>query len=98
MAGREMEELILLKRRVDKLIDGFKTTKEELGKVRSENEELKNLLLGKEKDLELIKKEFDRAKLSGAMMGEGAETNDAKKRINELVREIDNCIALLNTI
>lgn len=93
-----MEELILLKRSVNELIDGHRTTKEELIRVRSEKEELRELLFKKEKDLELINKEFDRAKLSGAMMGGGVETDDAKKRITDLVREIDNCIALLNNI
>lgn len=93
-----MEELILLKRRVEKLIIGYKATKDELDRVRSEKEELNGLLLEKGNDIELIKTEFDRAKLSGAIMGEGVDTHEAKKRINELVREIDNCIALLNNI
>ena len=98
MAGQEMEELILVKRRVDELIDGYRAVKEEISLVRSEKDELHSKLMVKEKDLELIKKEFDRAKLSGAMMGDSVDTFDAKKRINELVREIDNCIALLNNI
>ncbi len=98
MAEREMEEIILVKRRVEELIKGYNATKEELRNVRSEREELKVILHKKENDLELIKKEFDRAKLSGAMMGGGVDAGDAKKRINELVREIDDCIALLNNI
>lgn len=35
-------------------------------------------------------------KLSASLHGEEQDTQAARKRINELVREIDKCIALLN--
>jgi hypothetical protein len=39
---------------------------------------------------------YERIKLSGALLGEGESASEAKKKINELVREIDRCVALLN--
>jgi len=35
-------------------------------------------------------------KIAGALSGDGEEQSEAKQKINELVREIDKCIALLN--
>ena len=35
-------------------------------------------------------------KLSASLQGEEQDTQAARQRINELVREIDKCIALLN--
>ena len=98
MAGRELDELIHLKSRVAELIKGYSALRNELAAVRSEKEALSNELEGKEEELSNFKKEFDRVKLSGAILGDGDEPQDARKRINELVREIDNCIALLNNI
>ncbi len=98
MAGRELDELIHLKSRVAELIKGYNALRDELAALRSEKEVLNRELEGKELELDKFKKEFDRVKLSGAILGDGDESQDARKRINELVREIDNCIALLNNI
>ena len=98
MAGQEMEEYLLLKRRVEKVLDRFSLMKEEIQKVNEENDGLRELLENKEVKLEEFNKENDRIKLSGAIMGDDDKTQIARKRINVLVREIDNCIALLNNI
>ena len=45
-----------------------------------------------------LKVDINRVSLSGAILGEGEKSQESKKRINDLVREIDNCIALLNNI
>ena len=43
-----------------------------------------------------LEKKYERIKLSGALLGEGENASEAKRKINELVREIDKCIALLD--
>jgi hypothetical protein len=43
-----------------------------------------------------LEKKYERIKLSGAILGDGENTVEAKRRINELMREIDKCIALLD--
>ena len=93
-----MEELILLKSRIKKLIDAYGKLEEELATVRTENQELSNRLNENDSEVSRLKKEFYRVELSGAILGEGDESHVARKRINDLVREIDNCIALLNNI
>jgi predicted nucleic acid-binding Zn-ribbon protein len=98
MAGRELDELIHLKSRVAELIKGYKTLSDELEALRSEKEALRSEIRAKDLELDDLKKEFDRVRLSGAILDDGNGSQVAKKRINELVREIDNCIALLNNI
>ncbi len=44
-----------------------------------------------------LEEELKVAKTAGAIQKNGAEVAEAKGRINEMVREIDKCIALLNS-
>jgi hypothetical protein len=43
-----------------------------------------------------LEKKYERTKLTGALLGDGENAREAKRKITELVREIDRCIALLN--
>ncbi len=61
----------------------------ELNQLKKLNEEQKQVIKGFEEKILVLKL---------AKMAEGEENNsDVKSRINELVREIDKCIGLLNT-
>ena len=61
----------------------------ELNKQKQSNEEQKQVIKGFEEKILILKI---------ARMTEGKENNsDVRARINELVREIDKCIGLLNT-
>ena len=98
MTEREVEELVLLKRKVEELLGRYKKMEEELLIERSEKEELvKNLRAGEE-NYKKLEKKYNNLQLSGAIKGDQESTRIARKRINKLVREIDNCIALLNNI
>jgi len=57
---------------------------------------LKNMLYDREEKLKELEIKYERIKLSGALLGEGENAFEAKKKITELVREIDKCVALLN--
>ena len=98
MAVSEMDELILLKQRVVEMLGRYEKLREELSAVRMENSELRSRLENKETEVNTIKNNFDRVKLSGAIRGDEGDTREARQRVNRLVREIDNCIALLNNI
>ena len=60
------------------------------------NEELKVNLQERDKRINDLELKYERVKLSGALLGEGENATEAKRKINELVREIDRCVALLN--
>ena len=57
---------------------------------------LKTMLQEREERIKELEIKYERVKLSGALLGEGENAMEAKKKITELVREIDRCVALLN--
>ncbi|MFO7755082.1 MAG: hypothetical protein R6V34_03755 [Bacteroidales bacterium] len=98
MTEREVEELIRLKGKVEKLLDRYEQTQKGFDAERSEKEKLAGALYDKDEELEGLKKEYNKLQLSGAIKGDEESARLARKRINYLVREIDKCIALLNNI
>lgn len=98
MTEREVEELILLKGKVDKLLGRYEEIQKELDTERSERMELARALHDKDEEIVELKKEYNKLQLSGAIKGDEESARHARKRINYLVREIDKCIALLNNI
>ena len=96
MSGQGYEELIILNRKLDELLDRYNNLKLEVTELKSGNEVLKGLLQAREEQMKELEIKYERIKLSGALLGEGENALEAKKKITELVREIDRCVALLN--
>jgi len=96
MSGQGYEELKLLNRKIDELVNNYNNLKHECENLRTEKEALKSSLLDRETEIKELEKKYERVKLSGALLGDGENATEAKKKITELVREIDNCIALLD--
>lgn len=96
MSGQGYEELIILNRKLDELLDRYNNLKLEVTDLKSGNEVLKGMLQAREEQMKELEIKYERIKLSGALLGEGENAFEAKKKINELVREIDRCVALLN--
>jgi predicted nucleic acid-binding Zn-ribbon protein len=96
MSGQGYEELIILNRKLDEFIDRYNTLKLEVDDLRKGNEVLKSMLQEREERITEIEIKYERVKLSGALLGEGENAHEAKRKITELVREIDKCVALLN--
>ena len=96
MTGQGYEELIILNRKLDELFNRYNNLKSELGILRKVNEDLKVDLHEREERIKELELKYERVKLSGAFLGEGENATEAKRKINDLVREIDRCVALLN--
>ena len=96
MSAQGYEELVLLNRKIDDLVNNFNSLKEENRNLKTRNEALNSTLRDHEEEMKELEKKYDRIKLSGALLGEGENATEAKRRINELMREIDKCIALLD--
>jgi predicted nucleic acid-binding Zn-ribbon protein len=96
MPDHSLGELNLLNNKIDELLiryNDLRIKNRELGK---ENEGLKLKILESEEKVRTLENKYERSKLSGALLGGGENAIEAKKKINELVREIDKCVALLN--
>jgi wobble nucleotide-excising tRNase len=96
MSEQGYEELVLLNRKIDDLLKVYSILKEENKDLKSLNESLKREVQEREARMKELEIKYDRIKLSGAILGEGENAIEAKRRINELMREIDKCIALLD--
>jgi hypothetical protein len=96
MTGQGYEELIILNRKLDELLNAYKNLKVEFDNLRNGNEELKTALQDRDNRIKELELNYERVKLSGALLGDGANAPEAKRKINDLVREIDRCVALLN--
>ena len=96
MSGQGFEELLILNRKLDELLDRYSNLKREVEDLKNGNKELKTVLQDKEEKINELEIKYERIKLSGALLGSGEHANEAKKKITELVREIDRCVALLN--
>ena len=98
MTEREVEELIMLKKKVEELLGKFDESQRDMVGLKSENKELIKQLGEKEEEYLTLEEKYNKLQLSGAIKGDEESTRLARKRINKLVREIDKCIALLNNI
>ncbi len=96
MTGQGYEELIILNSKLDELLNRYNNLRSELSNLRIMNEELKVNLQERDKRIKDLELKYERVKLSGALLGEGENAIEAKRKINDLVREIDRCVALLN--
>src|SRR5512141_3027872 len=96
MAGQGYEELIILNRKLDELLTRFNSLKAELQNIKRVNDELKAVLIEREEKIKELEIKYERVKLTGALLGEGENAGEAKRKLNDLVREIDKCVALLN--
>jgi chromosome segregation ATPase len=96
MSGQGYEELKLLNRKLDELLTKYNNLKTEYDNLKSGNEALKNNLQEREARIKELEIKYERIKLSGALLGDGENAAEGRKKITELVREIDRCVALLN--
>jgi predicted nucleic acid-binding Zn-ribbon protein len=96
MSGKGYEELLILNRKLDELINRYNNLKAEVRELRNGNESLTARLQERDVKLKELETKYERVKLSGALLGEGENGVEARRKITELVREIDKCVALLN--
>lgn len=96
MTSQGYEELKNLNNKIDILIQRYRALEEENKNLRTLNENLEKMLREREDELKELEKKYEIIKLTGALLGESEYGSEAKKKISELVREIDKCIALLD--
>ncbi|MBW6500691.1 MAG: hypothetical protein K0B05_04780 [Bacteroidales bacterium] len=96
MSGPGNEELIILNRKLDELLNRYIELRTECKELKQGNEVLKGLLQDRDEKIKELEIKYERVKISGALLGEGENALEAKRKITELVREIDRCVALLN--
>jgi chromosome segregation ATPase len=95
MSDQGFVDLKVLNNKIDELINRYNELKTESENLRSLNEEMKMELRERETEMKELENKYDRVKLTGAILGDEENSIEAKRKINDLMREIDKCIALL---
>ena len=93
------DDLLLLsdlKGKVQRLFDLYENLEREKEKLESVNQSLREEIDKLNFEKEKLRKEFENRKLSEIIASAYGDKQEAKKKINNLLREIDRCIALLN--
>ena len=96
MSDQVYEELKILNRKLDEFFNRYNELKNECLNLRSVNEAIRKQLQERDARIKELEGRYERVKLSGALLGDGEHAVEARKKITELVREIDRCVALLN--
>ena len=85
-----------LKNKFKDLILLYDKSKETSQGLQEENERLRNKITEQESIIDELTGKYDSISLAKAFETSGEGTTEARLKVNKIVREIDNCIALLN--
>ena len=97
-AMTEQDRILLdgLKVKIKQLIALYEQVRAEKHQLIFQVEELENEIDSLRQDNELLTKKYDNLKFAKSLLVSDGESQEAKNRINRIVREIDKCIAMLN--
>lgn len=84
-----VSKLLKVKKKVDSL-------NEENGQLKQQVQDLERKLKSETSRVQSVQSEYDRIKLAKSLVSSSSDKAEMKFRVNELVKEIDRCIALLN--
>lgn len=96
MNAKGYEEYLLLRRAVEALVSEHERLVGLTAGLSNELAEARRQLSEKNEEVKELQARYERAKFSGAILGSGEDALTARRRVSELVREIDKCIALLD--
>ena len=85
-----------LERKIVVLINEHKNLKDELKGLRSENQQLKAALKGRDEQIASFHKQLKITKIVDNINPEDGSVLELKKKVDEYIREIDKCIAHLS--
>lgn len=90
----KIEQII---KRTERLVSQHDQLKQELAEVQEENRQLKEQLKAREEKMGELGHELSVVKVAKQLSAFPEEEKvELKKKINEFIREIDKCVALLN--
>ena len=85
-----------LERKLLVLINEHKSLKEEIKTLKTENQELKLSVKGRDEQLFNFKNQIKISKIVDNINPEDGSVSELKKKVDDYIREIDKCIAYLS--
>jgi hypothetical protein len=96
MKADQIEIVGTLRSGIKNIIELYEKEKEEKEKILEEKEKLIGILQKKEKIINDFEHKYNTLKVAKSLLAGNDNGNDARLKVNRMVREIDKCIALLN--
>lgn len=96
------EKLQQLKSNLDRLLRSYQAVQRENDLLKQQIEALRKSVSDKNKKIEGLEEQLEMQRTAASIahigqMEEGSgDKEEVRKRINELIKEVDNCIAMLN--
>lgn len=93
-----MKDLVVnIESKVNKIISLYNSLKKEKEEIQEENKTLKSEVEDRDKDIKRLEEKIKLLRITKSVSTQDVEKNkESRQKINEYVREIDKCIALLN--
>ena len=85
-----------LESKIEKLVDSHHRTKKELSALQNQNNHLNQTIAQQKQTIKELEDKYKVLKLSKSLSTSNENTHELKLKVNELIREVDKCIALLN--
>ena len=86
-----------IEKKVSKLIKLYQSVQKEKEEILTENNKLESDLSDKDKTIKRLEEKIKLLRITKSVSTQDDERNkESRQKINEYVREIDKCIALLN--
>lgn len=96
MTKEEEKNLRLFETRVRQLILEYKDLETENQRLRAVVEEQEEALKGCHEEIERLHTDYSNLKTAKIIDISSGELEEAKSRVNKLIKEVDKCISLLN--
>ncbi|MGQ1784837.1 MULTISPECIES: hypothetical protein [unclassified Saccharicrinis] len=96
MASENIEIVHNLQHKISRLVERYRSAKSENEILKAQNDQLTTKLEESVREMADLKEKYNTLKFSKTIDAKGGDVHFAKIRINQMVREIDKCIALLN--
>jgi cell division septum initiation protein DivIVA len=90
------QNLNLVKSKVERLLKSRDILMDRASKLERRNEELSMEMDSLRREIESLRESNQVLRMAKAVAGEDQNTKDLKLRINDYIREIDRCLALIN--
>lgn len=96
MNADQIEIVGTLRSGIKEIIGLYEKEKDEKEKVLEKNSELLIRVQKQEKQISELERKYNILKVAKSLLAGSDDGNEARKKVNRIVREIDKCIALLN--
>ena len=96
MANENIEIVHNLQHKISRLVERYSSVKSDNRILQAQNDQLAAKLEESVREMADLKEKYNTLKFSKTMEASSGDVHFAKIKINQIVREIDKCIALLN--